>query len=175
MIVVATVEGRVIRQWDDGCVTWFGYGRIDDDGTGSGHGDPDHQADTSLHLNGQPLNADIDQYIVVPPQIIVGVKGVVLGCQAHVTYRFLQAVAVVGDIGPHAKLGEMSIALANALGIDSNPNTGGVDEAPAVYYHIHPGQAAIVNGKQYNLQPYHSQARNPYMLKYARSVRYHHS
>jgi hypothetical protein len=36
------------------------------------------------------------------------------------------AYAIFADIGPPAKLGEGSIALADALGIESNPKTGGL-------------------------------------------------
>ncbi len=138
--VLATVEDQPIY-WDGKTVSYNGYGRIDDDGTGGAHGDPYHQSDTSLHNDGHPLNADVDRYIVVPPQILDGVKPIVLGSKAVVTYQEKTADAVVGDVGPHHRLGEMSMALASALGINPNPNIGGVD-SPVVHYEITPGVAA---------------------------------
>lgn len=135
----------------DGSVTWRGKASIDGDGAGPSHGDPDFQADTTLHWNGDPLNSDTDRYIVAPPAVIHGVKGVVLGCQAIVTYHGNQCTAVVGDVGPRDKIGEISIACARALNIPSSPNTGGVDSG--VNYIIFPDTAAQVDGKTYTLQP----------------------
>lgn len=128
---------------------------IDDDGSGPSHGDQFHQGDTTLHLNGHPLNADVDLYIVVPPVIPKSVKGIVLGSQAIVVNRRngKRSPAVVGDIGPSTKDGEISVALAVALGINPNPNTGGEDSA-VIEYTIEPGVAAVVNGKAYDLQHY---------------------
>lgn len=59
--------------------------------------------------------------------------------------------AVVGDIGPHRKLGEISIACAAALGIDPSPTRGG-EERHVVEYVIEPGVPAVVNGITYRLQ-----------------------
>lgn len=152
MKTLATIEGQPIIASDDGTeVFWKGAGRIDVDGSGPSHGDPDYQNDTSLHLNGRALNADVDIYIVVPPQIIKGVRPIVLGCQADVFYNGKRTAAVVGDIGPHTKLGEMSRACAIALGINPSPVSGGVD-VHTVEYRCWPGTAASVNGKAYDLQ-----------------------
>lgn len=123
---------------------------IDGDGTGPSHGDPDFQGDTSLHEHHSALNADEDQYIAIPPQIRDCVSEPVLGCQGHAKHGGKTAQFVVGDIGPKNKLGEVSIALANALGIPSSPTTGGTLEG--VEYTIYPGQPANVNGKIYDLQ-----------------------
>lgn len=151
MTTLAIIEGCTIT-WDGHRVRYTARGRVDDDGTGSAHGDPYHQRDTSLHRNGRPLNADVDLYIVVPPQILRGVAPTVLGSQAWVTFRGNTVPAVVGDIGPHGRLGELSVALARALGINPDPNTGGVD-VPSVLYVIQPGCPAAANGIQYQLQP----------------------
>ena len=150
--IIATIEGEDIVLEDDGKVRYKAKAAIDADGSGPSHGDPDKQDDTSLHHNGQPLNADVDQYIVVPPAIISGVKPIVLGSQAHVTFGGKTVPAVVGDIGPHRKLGEISVACARALSIPSSPVSGGVDEH-VVEYVIEPGVAADVNGVNYQLQP----------------------
>lgn len=150
MNIIATLEGHPIYLNDDGTISWTSKMAIDGDGTGASHGDPDFQPRTSLRLNGVSLNSDSDKYIVVPPCVTDAVTGIVLGCQATVSYRGKRSLAVVGDIGPHTKIGEGSIALAEALGIPSSPNTGGVDGG--VDFSIQPGVAANVDGKQYALQ-----------------------
>ena len=150
--IIAIIENEPIAVNDAGTeVAWTAKAAIDGDGSGSSHGDPDFQNDTSLHHDGKPLNADVDRYIVVPPVIIQSVVGVVLGCAAEVTYNGKTVTAVVGDIGPRSKIGEMSIATAKALGIPSSPNTGGI-EAHVVRYRIFPGFPAIVEGVEYQLQ-----------------------
>ncbi len=35
---------------------------------------------------------------------------------------------IVGDIGPHGKYGEASIAVANVMEIPSSPKNGGIDD-----------------------------------------------
>ena len=152
--IIDTIEGEDIVEGDDGKVRYKAKAAVDADGSGPSHGDPYKQDDTSLHRNGQPLNADVDQYIVVPPAIISGVAPIVLGSQAQVTNTFnsKRCEAVVGDIGPHKKLGEISVACAVALGIPSSPVSGGVDEH-VVEYVIEPGVPAVVNGVTYQLQP----------------------
>lgn len=147
------IEGHSIFLRDDGSVVYTAKMAIDGDGTGSSHGDPDFQPRTSLKLNGEFLNADVDKYIVVPPAIIQGVAPIVLGCQAYVSYKGARVSAVVGDIGPHKKLGEASIATARSLGIPSSPLTGGVESG--VDYTIMPGVPAVVDGKHYQLQSSH--------------------
>ena len=140
---------------DDSSVDYMAKAAVDTDGSGPLHGDPDAQADTSLHWMGNPLNADLDKYIVVPPAIITGVKGIVLGCQAFLTNtkNGLTTKAVVGDIGPHKKLGEISVATAKALGINPSPTKGGED-AHVVRYVLNPGIPALVDGKLYQLSPH---------------------
>jgi hypothetical protein len=148
--LIATVEGCPIT-WDGVDIRFTARLRVDDDGTGSGHGDRCHQRDTSLHRGGVPLDADIDCYIVVPPIILFSVPPVVLGSQVMVKYKDKTAAAVVGDVGPHERLGEGSIALLRKLGINTNPNTGG-DDSTNVQFIITPGVCAIVDGVHYELQ-----------------------
>lgn len=92
------------------------------------------------------LNSEIEPFIVVPGSFRRNVPGIVMGCRAVVRYKGRECEAVVGDIGP--RFGEASIAVAKALGIDSNGRRGGVD-APEVTYIVWPGVAA----KGYELQP----------------------
>lgn len=140
----------IVEEGDDGSVQWTGKADIDGDGSGSSHGDPDFQGDTTLHFDGKPLNSDVDRYIVVPPSVIAAVEPVVLGCQAIVIYAGRQCTAVVGDIGPRDKIGEISISCANALGIPSSPTTGGVNSG--VTYILFPGTPAQVDDKTFTLQ-----------------------
>jgi len=156
MRTIATIEGQNVVELNDGTVTYTSKAAIDSDGAGLSHGDPYWQNDTSLHdVDGHPLNADLDKYIVVPPIIPKSVVGIVLGCQAFVTNTIngLDTAAVVGDIGPRKKLGEISIACAKALGINRSPIVGGGD-AHVIHYSIKPGVPALVDGKAYDLQRY---------------------
>ena len=151
--IIDTIEGEPITLGDDGKIRYKAKAAIDGDGVGSPHGDPDFQNRTTLQHKGGSLNADVDRYIAIPPQIIAGVKPIVLGSQATVTNtrNGKRCSAVVGDIGPHRNLGEISIACADAIGIDSSPTRGGED-AHVVQYVIEPGVPAVVDGVTYQLQ-----------------------
>lgn len=89
-------------------------------------------------------------YIVVSPLIRNAAKGVVLGCKARVTYKGKSVDAVVADIGPRKKIGELSIAAAKAVGIPSSARSGG-EERQIVEYEFFPDVPAVVNGVTYNL------------------------
>lgn len=98
------------------------------------------------------IDSETVPFIVVEEYIRRRAKGVVLGCKARVTHTITgDAVdCVVGDMGPLSKLGEISIAAANALRLDGNPRTGGIDR-PILKYELWPDQPAVVNGVTYNL------------------------
>lgn len=149
--VLATIENCPILLRDDGSVVFVAKAAIDGDGTGSSHGDPDFQPRTSLKPD---LNSDEDCYIVVPPATIHDVGPIVLGCQALVKNRLNNRTtfAVVGDVGPHHKIGEISIATAKAIGVAPSPITGG-ESTHVIEYTLWPGKPAEVNGKVYHLQP----------------------
>ena len=149
---ILTISGVEVL-WDGVRATWKAGAAVDVDGSGSSHGDPCFQPDTSLHRNGTALNADRERYIVVPPQVCITLRGIVLGCQAFVTWRGSMVTAVVGDIGPRSKIGELSYACAKALGMNPSPIIGGVD-AREVHYEIRPGVPAQVDGIIYKLQRY---------------------
>jgi hypothetical protein len=81
-------------------------------------------------------------YVVLPP---VGLKHAKLGDFATVVNLKngkIAAAIVADESAPELKLGEGSIALADALGIDSNPRYGGADGGVA--YVIYPNSG---NGK----------------------------
>lgn len=149
---------------------WYGV-VTDDSGTPiiQGPGDPcpgAYISTTSLMLmdaNGKPFPACspfayVDSttvpFMVVPPMIIRGVAGVVLGCRCVVTNtRNGKSVeGVVADGGPANHLGEISVACAKAIGIPVGrkyPANGGGAPSPTVVYHLYPGTPAVVNGVTY--------------------------
>lgn len=156
MRIVVTIQGCEILQHEDGHVSFLADADIDCDGSGGNpDNDPYFQPDTTLHRNGRALNAYAESFIVVPPSIIKGVVPVVLGCKARVLYRKtgIYRDAVVGDVGPRTKIGELSVALAKRLGIPHNPNYGGESDFRLVLYEIWPGIPATVDGLDYQLQP----------------------
>lgn len=98
------------------------------------------------------LDSETVPFIVVPLALCQAVGPVVLGCRATVTYREKTVEAMVGDIGPATHLGEASIAVAKALGINADPKTGGSANI-AFEYTIYPGQPARIRGEEFPLQP----------------------
>lgn len=156
MRIITTIDGEEVIENDDLSVEFVAKAAVDTDGSGPLHGDPAAQSDTSLHHEGKALNADLVPYIVTPPAIIHGVKGIVLGCQAFVKNTTKDKETdwipcVVGDIGPHKKIGEVSVAAAKALGINPSPTRGGEDRH-VIRYRLLPGIAATVLGVKYSLQ-----------------------
>jgi hypothetical protein len=92
--------------------------------------------DPSAYVDSQTV-----PYIVVPPLIVQEVAGVVRGCRARATWNGKSVEGAVADLGPRTKIGELSIAMADALGMPSSPRHGGVSK-PTVTYELWPGQAA---------------------------------
>lgn len=91
-------------------------------------------------------------YIVVEGYIRRRAKGIVLGCLAKVTNlkngKF--TFAVVGDIGPLVKIGEISMKTAMDLSIPWNPRTGGMSDY-YIKYELFPDTAAEINGEKFRL------------------------
>lgn len=150
---LTSIEGCEV--WTDGeKVVWIAKAAIDCDGSDNRHHDPCWQADTTLRHMGNPIDAEAVPYIVVPPAVRNGVAGVVMGCRAVVVHTLTGATceAVVADIGPRRKIGELSCECARRIGLDGNPNHGGTDK-PVVRYTIWPDVPAVVDGITYPLQP----------------------
>lgn len=104
--------------------------------------DPAFQPETAFpQSDGDPLIAAKLPYIVVPSSSDIwdytsaDIDG---GTVAAVTYEDKVVYAVVGDTGPDSIIGEGSYALADELGIDPDPSTGGVDGA-VVDFILFPG------------------------------------
>lgn len=97
-------------------------------------------------------------YVVLPP---VGFKHAKLGDFASVINLQNGKVAgaiVADESAPDLKMGEGSIALANALDIDSNPRSGGIEHGVA--YIVYPGSG---NGKPRSLEDIASLSRQRFM------------
>ncbi len=94
------------------------------------------------------VDSETVPYLVVPPSIIKGVEGIVLGCRARISFNGRSVECVVADVGPATLVGEMSIAAARGLGIPESPRNGGRKTAD-VDYELWPGHAA----PGYRLQP----------------------
>jgi len=150
--LIGTIEGQDIR-YKDGVVSYTAKAAIDCDGSDNRHHDPCWQADTSLHHDGKPIDAESVPYIVVPPLILNGVAEIVLGSQARVTHTGTGkwTFAVVAAIGPRRKLGELSCECARRIGLDGNPNRGGTDDK-VIRYEVFVGTPADVDGVVYSLK-----------------------
>lgn len=102
------------------------------------------------------VDSETVPYIVVSPLVRKKARGVVLGCKAMVEYNGRVIDAVVADIGPTNKIGELSIAAARYLGIPESPRTGGLSDTDDVKYTFWPGTPAVVNCVTYELKPMYS-------------------
>jgi len=86
MKTLGTIEGSTITAAEDGHrVIYVAKAAIDSDGSDNRHHDPCWQADTSLHHENKPIDAESVPYVVVPPLILKGVIPIVLGCKAIIT------------------------------------------------------------------------------------------
>lgn len=117
---------------------------IETDGSGPHHGDRWAQGQTSLQNGGSYLNADTTNFIALAPGW-ASAHGIKLGDVAAVQYKGKTAYAVYGDnyMGNQVH-GEGSYHLAQALGIDPNPNSGGVGSG--VHYFVYPGSHNQLGG-----------------------------
>lgn len=150
---IAVIEGCSWDEYTDGTIRVRARCRIDNDGTGNSHGDKYHQSDTSLHFRGQPLNADVDHYVVIPVAIARAVKGKVLGCRVTVvnTTNGKSDECVCGDGGPNDRSGEVAEITAETLGVNPDPVRGG-DDRPLFDYVYYPDTPANCHGRSYSLQ-----------------------
>jgi hypothetical protein len=92
--------------------------------------DPYYQPETSaVDSQGNPLDASNLPFVVLPlPSNGFNAKnyGITLGTVAAVIYNNRLAYGVFGDFGPKGVVGEASYAMANVLGIDPDPVSGGI-------------------------------------------------
>jgi hypothetical protein len=126
---------------------------ICNDGSGPAHGDPHHQSETAYYNGGKFLNADVDKYIVIPPQVRAQLKpNKVMGCQARLTNLSAGVWhdGVCGEIGPDDKTGEAAYCLAKLVNPLVEHNSG--DKSCVYLYELWPNVPATVDGVTYKLE-----------------------
>ncbi len=155
---LVTIGPVVIKQTDDGeYIRFISNLDICNDGCGPSHGDPHHQSETAYYSGGMEggkyLNADMDRYIVVPPQVRSMIAPVVMGCRGRITNLDLgiSEEGVVGEIGPDDKTGEAAYCIAKIVNPAITYNSG--DEKMIYLYELWPDVPALVSGFEYKLQP----------------------
>ncbi len=132
-----------------GAVHWKADFDVDCDGQRSEkcneNTDPWYQPETAFtQSDGKPLNSATLPHVVVPGVSDIwsykdsGISG---GTVAAVVHEDKVAYAVVGDVGPQAAIGEGSYALAEQLGIDPDPHSGGIS-GKVVDFVLFPGVEA---------------------------------
>jgi hypothetical protein len=114
-----------VIEHDDGSYSMKADADVDVDGSPGWQKDPWGQPDTTLHHNGKPIDSSVVAGIVLPPECILAVQPLVLGCQAYISYKGITIDAVTFDVGPHFKFGELSEAAARQLLINPSPINGG--------------------------------------------------
>lgn len=97
--------------------------------------DPAYQNQTAATDSlGMPLDAAALPYVVVPgksARFDYRAAGIPLGSVIAVIYNNRVEYGVFGDIGPVAIIGEASYRMAELLGIDPDPSTGGTQDSVA--------------------------------------------
>jgi hypothetical protein len=93
-----------------------------------------HNAAGSPTVPGTYVDARKIPYIVLPPEFMKQF-GVALGDLAVVTNQRngRSSFAIFADVGPHGKIGEGSVALARALGLNDDPRHGGTGNSNIAY------------------------------------------
>lgn len=93
-----------------------------------------HNAASSPTAPSTYVDARKIPYIVLPPEFMKQF-GVALGDLAVVTNQRngKTSFAIFADVGPHGKIGEGSVALARALGLNDDPRYGGTANASIAY------------------------------------------
>jgi hypothetical protein len=124
---------------------------IDADGSGPPLGDPNFRPTTSLNDAHGALNSTAYPFAVIPLPRTNGTKlqdvGLGLGDLGIAFYQGKSAAFVFGDEGPDNAVGEGSVCLATALGIDPDPRTGGMRKVPPGVVHItFPGSRDLTAG-----------------------------
>ena len=108
--------------------------------------DPDYLDQTAAtDSNGDPLDAAALPYVVIPSissRFNFRTAGLDLGSVVAVIFNDRVEYGVLGDTGPTAIIGEASYRMAELLGIDPDPSTGGADGGAA--YIAFTGTAAEV-------------------------------
>lgn len=109
--------------------------------------DPYYQPQTAaVDSNGDYLDAATLPFVVIPgrgERFDYRAAGLAMGSVVGVIYGDQLQWGVLGDVGPTAYIGEASYRMAELLGIDPDPATGGAESG--VSYIAFTGEAAIVD------------------------------
>jgi hypothetical protein len=135
-------------------ILFFGDCDEDKDGSPDWHNDPTGAAGTSLHFEGKPINGNIVPFIVIPPEIANLTDDKFLGCFGTFEWRGKVTPVVVGDAGPHNKVGEGSSATLAAVGAPTSKNGNGGIDLQECLFRIWPGVPARleIDGKVYQFE-----------------------
>jgi hypothetical protein len=110
--------------------------------------DPSFQAQTSAtDSHGNYLDAATLPYVVVPlpsARFDYSAAGLQFGSVIAVIYQDKVEYGVFGDEGPTSIIGEASYRMAQLLGIDPDPSTGGVDSGVAYIAFTGPSAVTMV-------------------------------
>ncbi len=109
--------------------------------------DPDYMGQTAAtDSNGDPLDAAALPYVVIPgrsSRFDFRAAGLQMGSVVAVIFNDRVEYGVLGDVGPVALIGEASYRMAEVLGIDPDPSTGGTEGGVA--YIAFTGDPGVVN------------------------------
>lgn len=131
-----------------GAVWWKADLDVDCDGGKSATcvNDPDYQSETAgVDSKGKPLDASTLPYVVIPGSsngFNYKTAGLRMGSVVAVIYNDKLAFGILGDVGPAGVIGEASFAMAQQLGMNPSPTSGGVDSGVA--YVAFTGAGAVV-------------------------------
>jgi Ca2+-binding RTX toxin-like protein len=106
--------------------------------------DPWFQSQTSAMNKGQFMDPEADSFFVIPvpsSKFDYEAAGIKLGAVGAVIYNGKVVYGTFADEGPANIIGEISMAMADRLGINSDPNNGGVNSG--VTYVAFKGAAAV--------------------------------
>jgi hypothetical protein len=84
----------------------------------------------AVDSSGDPLDAAALPFVVVPgrsSRFDYRAAGLAMGTVVAVVYADRVEYGPLGDIGPTSIIGEASYAMADRLGIDPDPSSGGVE------------------------------------------------
>lgn len=139
-----------------GAVWWKSDLDVDCDGGQSAtcKNDPDYQSGTAASdSKGKALNASTLPYVVIPQSsngFNYKTAGLKMGSVVAVIYGGKVAYGILGDVGPAGVIGEASYAMAQQLGLNPSPTSGGADSG--VTYVAFTGASAVVSKNEDHAQ-----------------------
>jgi hypothetical protein len=139
-----------------GAVWWKSDLDVDCDGGQSSacKNDPDYQSGTAASdSKGHALDASTLPYVVIPQSsngFNYKTAGLKMGSVVAVIYAGKVAYGILGDVGPAGVIGEASYAMAQQLGLNPSPTSGGTDSG--VTYVAFTGTSAVVSKNEDHAQ-----------------------